>query len=636
MQDDVDPMVEKTRLFNTLSSKDQYELLRIKSLEAISLNAVRGYVMNIERFAARGLTMKMPEVYGKKDRSVYRDRPELIGRKARPPPLRVESPIFADIIDAGHYFSRDNILQEIDKMRVTASALNKTVDMLTDVDFPCDVFGSSFMMAPSSPYKDVVSHVINKEAVRKVMSQTSCTDVVSIWAENSKGLGRYAVSGIRSIIVFFTADYPPQDFEVYAGFARDFNPNVLITRVEYDGTLAELCELTSQQFISKYKLDRRSLFLSHFLPQAVHLGYQFAELACICLDSDSIANVIRISAPPRLSDAVQDSQSLMMYLLDNHCSVIRDNASYGFYDVESKSRISYSDHMCFRDTIQLSISFPSNVLKLRAVDFISSTDSKSNLKIIYMTENIPSVIETVSVDSSVDLSRINGLVDVLYLPSLLVVPRVIPSDGKLILDDVVYIDFPASKTVLTCQYNDRWRVLDVDYRSFSFLSRRHKIPEDLRVPYSSVPLWDNNFLIFPESTMLANTFSFSVETYLNSLFSAPVPNDVPPDIRICGIGWNPVLLRVVFDPGCNVIESQWQDIKIEKPPFSYNFEFASSKAIRRLTSFGPIDFYHSESDNIVGYDDVLMLFNCHFPRSSKEFIAYYEGCGQTPLWTDYE
>jgi len=628
-------MIEKQAIFDSLSYKDQYELLRIKSLQDISLNAVRGYAMNIKRFAARGLEMKMPEIYGKKDRTTIVDRPELIGRKARPPPLRVNAPLYTDIVEAGHFFSRDNILDEINKMKITASALGKNVDMLTDVEFPCNVFGSSFMMAPSSPYKDVVSHVINKEAINKIVSQSSAHGIITIWAENSKAFARYAKPDIREIFVIYTSDYPSQEFEKYVGYAKGVSPYVVITSLELDCTLDELCAMSSQEFIFKYKLNSSYLFLCNFLPQAVHLGYDFAEMACVCLDSDSVRDIPRISAPPRLCDSVQDSQSLMMYLLDNHCSILRDNASYGFYDVVSNSRISYSDHMCYRDSIFSGHVFPPNVTKVRAVDFLSRMESDSNLKIIYMFESIPTFIVTDVPLNSINVSCVAGLTDVLYLPSVSIIPVIVPSDGFIELNGFRYSDFPASKRILTGKVGDNTYVLDVDYRSFSFLSRRRKIPEELRMPYSSVPMWDFNFLVFPEATILADAFYFSVADYLDGVLGDNSSIKKPPDLRISGMGWNPSLLRVVFDDNCFITKSPWQDIVIQKTPFSFNFEFSSSKSIRRIVSFGELDFYYSDSTNIVPDENLIEVLEYYFQASAFIFVEYYRTCVSNVVWEDY-
>jgi hypothetical protein len=497
--------------------------------------------------------------------------PKIVSRVDKPAFVEKNPITFADIGHLSRLFSRENFLKFQDECDRVCEKEGKNFEALTINDVNCDFYYDDFLMHPEvGGSGDTYDHSI-KAAVGELVSHIKCEEIVTIWAEDSKALVRYAATGITKLTLLipegFSSTYLPNMEEwLYSAFPTIDYEAKPIARA------AELLLMTSDQFVEKYSLNKDAAFIINFLPQFMHLRYAFKDFLCCFLDTSVVTDdYIRIQLPSSvdiMSAKLRDYYASWIKLTypeqfaTGHC---------GFYDPIARIRLSFSQHGCYFDHVRDPIDFGDLDYMVESISSFTGHPTESQLRVAYRTRlrdgsasSVPlAEDDLIELEDSADIDAVPWIFNecdstdlswlvlpevVVYLPAVELLLVTTDAKGSVAVGSVVYSGFPPERAIQCYIHEGMLYVYDIIFPRKDFYSRRDYIPLLHRVKYTSYPAWDLSYAVFPFSRARIDNYSVDFGKVLDFFLDGDRTEDCVFDEYIFPtVAWNSNLGIFVFD-----------------------------------------------------------------------------------------
>lgn len=614
---------------NLFGPHDYDNLYKLNAVTTITRKALVGYACAVkfakekkgewvELIAPEFRTVPIPAV-DKDDKFVI--------MKDKPVPVRKDPPVYEDIAFGMTLFTRDKVCADQEAMDWTAKRLGKHRSLLTPNDFPCDYYYPGFLEKPAEGSAVSAKSESAVSAMISVYSESTRKKFVSIWAEGGTAYMRYASAGATHIDVVVPAGY---DFSAHVAtynFCLRSFPDVTV-KVHQDRPSAyDLQTMSSDDFITRFSLDPDSYFLSTYLPQFSHLKDGFADYCIIGMDSTSSIGLPRVSLPPLCESKVLSERFLLIWLTEQFPEKLR-KGRFSCFDPGKNIIVSYAEHGVFIDyifdpttagtrdysTFDLSLFSPrkhvKTKLKVIRKSLVGARDSTGNFAHLG--------VATVAPSNSIDVTPLRTLSGCGYLPSWETFTVTSTRDGTISFMGVEFVDLPICRDIVFASTPEGPKIIDVLYGRKNYSQRLASVPVDY--VYEAVPyvLWDYAFVVFPSSLMPVTSFWVD-RGRLFDMLKTPRKSIVTEEFKVCGIGWNWKLKRLVYDRSAFF---SWSPFSLKSIELDYrnNAWFAEDDALWHAYFFkgsgvtGVID--GSPSEDCLSFDDVEILFQI-LPDSVK-------------------
>lgn len=554
--------------------------------------------------------------------------PKIIMKKDRPENVRKDVPLYEDIRYASQLFTRDNFLDDLSRAKDVAEFHGIDIQGLTIDEYPCDYYYDNFMTGPSKYGMDP-SEISVKKAITRLGEERKSNKLTTIWAENSKALVRYALAGFTHITVLYPDGYTKMHHERIKKYALEQCPGVEIVAKDICSEV-ELVQLTSEQFVEQYNLDKESTLMIHYLPQFMHLRYVFKDFSCMYLDEDVqlASHLMEIPVFDGSMAAMLNYyncwfvENLMKGVIKGHC---------GIYDSIRRIRVSFSQHGAFLDHIR-------NVSDFGLADFVvqdlnTYVGLASALKLKICTKFFPDVdIEDelnetgdweIFKSSAIDVSWLDLPQTVVYLPSVEFDVCETDPFGNLIFGNTVFPGFPPERRCHVVLNRNELCVLDIVYGRKDYYTRRKLIPPEFRVEASSIQMWEHAYIVFPFSSSPVTTFRVDSNIRLDILFNEKVFKSFNEWV-FPGVAFNDELGKFVWDVNSYMYMG----------PFSFEhyvsgreryYEFETQLSVRKALRFGSGDIFievpRSLSEDFITSENMQFLLTEVLPDNYRDICV---------------